>query len=525
MHTLRKYLSWVFGFAALVNLQLAVSFTLRDVHRYHSHLHARYLLAPGLCTVQAMVFGMAWWTVWKEKRSGRIWGIAASALNLALPLSMSYFAGPGRGLLLVRHFSLLLVIGLIGLFAFLRSYGLAIGPSKPQVPAPIPGDGTSELLNKLGARVLFAAAFGAYFWWLSWLKARDLPSIQGVWRLIVVMFLLDIIVTTLHELGHAAVGLVLGMKLRTFMAGPFQWRILDGKWSFQFIPAAVLLPGGATGLVPVSANFPLWRVVWMAAGGPFITLITGTAALITAYTAPSDSAVQAGGLLMLFGAFSLLLFVANLVPFRTPNNYSDGAQIYQLLSNGPWGDFHRICAMIGSTLVTPLRPRNYEIDLIRRAALVITRGQQGLILQLFAYSHFLDQGKFDEAGQALLEAEAIYNQSASNISPELATVFVFGNAFVRRDAASARKWWTRMQAKKPTRYNVDYWRAFSALQWIEGNLTEADCALKKAEVLAEKLPEAGAYEFDRYCNSLLRRAIEAGCPTSNDDAATEQIVG
>ena len=508
MHTLRKNLSWVFGFAALVNLQLAVSFTLRDVHRYHTHLHARYLLAPALCTFQALVFGMAWWTVWKEKRSGRIWGIAASVLNLAIPLSVSYFSGPGRGLMLVRHLSLLLVIGLIGLFAFLRSYELANSPSKPQDQAPIPGDGTSELLNKLGACVLFAAAFGAYFWWLSWLHASDLPPIRGTWRLIAVMFLLDIVITTLHELGHTAVGLALGMKLRVFMAGPFQWRILDGKWSFQFIPAAVLSPGGATGLVPASANFPRWRTVLMVAGGPFITLITGMAAVITAYTAPSDSAVQAGGLLMLFGSFSLLLFVANLVPFRTPTSYSDGAQIYQLLSKGPWGDFHRIFAMTGSTVVTPLRPRNYEIDLIRRTALVITQRQQGLILQLFAYSHYLDQGKLNEAGEALLKAESIYHQSAPNIPAELLTVFVFGNAFARRDAAATREWWTRMLAKKPTHFNVDYWRANSALQWMEGNLNDADEALKKSEELAEKLPKAGAYEFDRYCNSLLRKALD-----------------
>lgn len=415
----------------------------------------------------------------------------------------------------------------MGLFAFLRPYELANSPSKPQDQAPIPGDGTSELLNKLSVYILFAAAFGAYFWWISWLNANDIPPVRGAWFLIAVMFLLDIVITTLHELGHTAVGLALGMKLRAFMAGPFQWRILDGKWSFQFIPAAILTPGGATSVVPASHNFPRWRVVWMAAGGPLVTLITGTAALITAYTAPSDSAVQAGGLLMLFGAFSLLVFAGNLVPFRTPNSYSDGAQIYQLLSNGPWGDFHRIFAMIGSTVVTPLRPRNYEIDIIQRTALVIRQGLRGLLLQLFAYSHFLDQGRFHEAGEALLRAEEIYNQSASNIPPELHTVFVFGNAFVRRDAAAARGWWTRMQAKKPSRLNVDYWRALGALQWIEGNLTEADSALKKAEALAEKLPAAGAYQFDRYCNSLLRNAIDAGSPTSlaTNEVRTEQIFG
>jgi len=199
----------------------------------------------------------------------------------------------------------------------------------------------------------------------------------------------------------------------------------------------------------------------------------------------------------------------------TGDDYSDGASIYQLLSRGPWGDFQRVVAVIGSSLVTPLRPRDYDIEAIQQVAQAITEGKQGLLLRLFAYLCFLDQGKTFEAGQALTEAEAIYHRCASDIPAELHTEFVFGNAYVRRDAASARDWWNRMAAKKPTRLNEDYWRAYSALHWIEGHLKEANEAWDKCNVLAEQLPKAGAYEFDRYFCSLLRKALSPKTKVQN----------
>jgi hypothetical protein len=131
-----------------------------------------------------------------------------------------------------------------------------------------------------------------------------------------------------------------------------------------------------------------------------------------------------------------------------------------------------------------------------------------LLLRLCAYNYFLDLERIPEAGEALREAESIYRQSASDIPAELHTVFVFGSAYVRRDAGAAREWWTRMEGKKPTRFNADYWRASSALHWIEGDLKEANEAWEKSNTLVQQLPRAGAYEFDRYCCSLLRQALD-----------------
>jgi hypothetical protein len=64
-----------------------------------------------------------------------------------------------------------------------------------------------------------------------------------------------------------------------------------------------------------------------------------------------------------------------------------------------------------------------------------------------------------------------------------------------------------MEARNPSRFNVDYWLAASALHWIEGDLKDAEESWQKANALAQKLPKFGAYEFDRYCCALLSKNL------------------
>jgi hypothetical protein len=503
MRTLRTYLSWLYAIASLACVQIAVSSIRGIVHRHHAFLRFRTLLVPVLFSVLAAIYAGAWWTTWKEKHSARGWGIAASLTQILLPLSIIYF-WPS----LWSHQLVLLGTGIVGLVAFSRRYEQSDFTARTYENVRIPGDGTGDALNKVAEFLIYAASLGTFFWWMAWLRAKGVSGNHGFWYRGLSVMLVVLTITTLHELGHMATGLAVGMKLRAFVAGPFQWQIREGKWEFRFKLQEILSADGATGVVPATSNFPRWRYVCMLAAGPLVNLFTGIVALRIAFTAEPNSSVQAEGLLALFGAWSLALCACNLLPFRTGDTYSDGARIYQSFSDGPWADFHRAITVVGSSLVTPLRPRNYDISAILRAGHCITQGQQALLLRLFAYTYFLDDGKIAEAGDALREAESIYHRCASSIPAGLHTAFVFGNAYARRDAVAARQWWTRMEAKKPTRFNVDYWMANSALKWIEGNLKEANEAWEKGSILAQQLPRAGAYEFDRYCCSLLRKALD-----------------
>jgi hypothetical protein len=402
----------------------------------------------------------------------------------------------------------LLAIGVAGLFAF--SWGDRESHSVVRISDNLhtPNDGTKALLNRVGEFIVAASGLAALFWWARWVRTKGVHTGHGELYEIVLITAAILAVITVHEIGHTAMGLALGMKLRAFFAGPFQWCIRDGKWAFEFKPTAILSPSGQTGMVPSSAEFSRWKPVCMIAAGPFVTLLTGMFALWIAFTAKADSPLQGSGIVALCGAMSLAAAASNLIPFRTGETYSDGAQIYHILSGGPWADYHRALTLVLSSLVTPLRPKDYDIELIRRAAQSFTQGKEALLLRLFSFNHFFDKDHLVEAEEALTGAESIYRESASNVPAELLTVFVFANAYIKQDATSARDWWNRMEAKKPIRMNVDYWRAYSALKWMEGDIKAANEAWEKSNSLADELPKAGAYDFDRYCCLKLRQALD-----------------
>ncbi len=519
MRAIRGFLIWMFALWGLVCLLItAAGLRAAFVHPAPAqnlpHPLQRFVLTAAF-GLTALIFCTAGWTGIRKKPSTRAWGITA-CLTLVI-LSFFPVLAPR-----IFHWHLshippkplytTLCTGIVGALAFSRRVTPAEAAAAAAKPVPIPGDGTSKLVNVAAGVAAFAASYGVFIWWGYWRRAKGIsrPLASGALSELLWLMLLGLVIALVHELGHTLAGKAAGMRLRSFVVGPFRVVLHEGVWRVSFDLKKIFSAGGATGMVPATADFPTSSLVRMVAAGPLVNLGTGLAALWIAYAKPGSAPIQAAGLLALFGAFSLVACVYNLIPLGSKSGYSDGAKIYQLLSGGPWGDFHRAVAMAGAGLVTELRPRDYDIGVIEKAATGIRKGREGLLLRLFAYNYQLDRSDIDAAGHELREAARIYEESASSVPAEFLTLFVFGYACILRDAASARTWWDRMEARKPTRLNVDYWRAKSALGWIEGNLEEANEAWDKAADAALKLPRAGAYEFDRdLCGFLLAEMEES----------------
>jgi hypothetical protein len=505
MRAIKSFLCWMYAIQAAVILLIGASVLMPGRHLHYAHGHPSVLGKAfffAFFAAAAAVFGMAWWTVLKGKTSARYWIIIPCLCYILVAIGI-VFSHPTHAARAI----LPLAMGVAGLVVTWRRSTLTM-PAQEYVMPKIAGDGTSNLLNK-SAQIFGGLAYLAALWACdSWMAHKGLPRANGG---LLVLLLVGFLNTFVHECGHAVIGLALGMRLRAFIAGPFQWRIRDGIWHFQFKPAAILTDEGATGVVPTSVHQPRWHQIAMIAAGPATNLYCGLIALGFAWALSTPAYVDLGLTypLALFGLFGLVSFFYNLIPLRSGTNYSDGAKIWQLLSDGPWADFHLAASVVSSSLVTPLQPKDYDIDAIHRASERINHGTPGLLLRLWAYSHFLDSGRTSEAIQALQDAERVFHDSAANIPAELHTVFVFANAYVRKDAAAARQWWDRMQTKKVTRLGVDHYRAESALHWIEGKLDQANIAWSRSNDFANKLPHAGAYQFDRTCNNLLRQAIDA----------------
>jgi len=489
----------VIFFAAVVYFLYAPSPRLM---RLHAHTSPGVIaLAAATSAAFAFLFAAAWYTVRRGMASARYWVI--------LP-SLFYLGAAGAALLPRVHASFLMTllflgVGVAGPLVTWRKQSRAVSTGTAPIPK-IKGDGTSDLLNHAGAFFSIVSYLGSLMLWNQWLRSQGLPvAHRGLLQVIA----LSMVATFFHELGHASIGLAFKMRLRAFIVGPLFWRIDEGRWKFKFNLAGFLSLGGATGAVPTSATQPAWQQLTMIAAGPATNFYLGimSGALAVAFTNRPELYAVYMYPLALFAIINFVDCFTNLIPLRTATGYSDGAQIYQLLSNGPWAAYHRTISVVSSSLVTPLRPRDYDMEALTQASQGISEGLVGLRLRLFKYNHFLDCGRLQEAGQAIKEAEAIYDKPGTKLPTELHTAFVFASAYVLRDASAARAWWQRMAALRPTRFNVDYWLASSALQWIEGNLAQANEDWAKCNDKAIKLPATGAYEFDRYLCSLLHRVM------------------
>ncbi|MGC1300527.1 MAG: M50 family metallopeptidase [Alloacidobacterium sp.] len=497
MRRLRKFLCWCFAVAAF-----AFVYLLMKARVSYGYWSPGWKLALGVVVPLALaaVFGMAWWTAFKEKDSARNWGIVASLVYLLLGVSVTTFS---PNVSKSQPSWLLSGIGVAGLIAFSRRDITA--PENERVAAlqRNPGDGTNPIIDKLVWIVALAGFWLGWREWERWAGLQGLSLHTGL-QYFVEILIASLVVIAVHECGHAVVGMALGMKLQAFIVGPFQLRMREGRWTFQILPRKIFDLGGATGMVSTSGEHFRSSRVCMIAAGPFASLIFGLLAFVAAMNAPNSGWEADFSLLASIATLSLLVFAINLIPIRSKGSYSDGAQIYQVLSGGPWGDYHRAVSIVGSTLVTRLRPRDYDIEALKRAATEITHGSQGMLLRFYACSYYLDCGRFAEANQALAEAEVVYQESAVDLPAELHAAFVFRVAFLRRDAVDARTWWVRMEAKNPTRLNVNYWLARSALCWVENRVMDAHDAWGKCYSLARLLPHTGAYEFERHCIGLLR---------------------
>jgi len=245
------------------------------------------------------------------------------------------------------------------------------------------------------------------------------------------------------------------MKLLSFNVGPLHWRKRERRWSFEFHGAGLITLGGAVGVAPTNQRQPRWQDISMIAAGPFANIFFGLVALWAALQAKETFHPRTWEFLALTASFCLIAAVFNLFPFQAERgSYSDGARIFQLLTDSPVLELHRVSTGIASTLVTSRRPRDMDADAIQRAARRFPHELRGLNLQLCATHSFTDSGRLPEARAALAEAEAIYRDSAIDLPAALHTGIVFDHAYLNRDAAAARLWWERMQQKKPDRPNV-----------------------------------------------------------------------
>jgi hypothetical protein len=523
MRLLRNFVRFCFGIQALgfVTSLLSLSVVLIVPQRFQgihlNHVVFGPMLAASL--VMAVFDGasaIAWWTLRTGKPSGRRWAIAASIMNLPIPI-LSHLRASSviANVLHVPEMILGTLLAVAGLIAFLpRGAAAQVAKSNRVRPPQSPrmaGDGTSKLQDYVGQGISIAIVWFSLGWWGSWATHHQL-SYPGLLAFLAQMELAVLITTLTHELGHLVAGWASGEILRSFQVGPFRWTIRHGVWKFDFNLRRFY--GGSVAMVAPDLVNMRSRQAFLLIGGPVGSLLTGSIFIVAALLSPGHAWQEYWMFLSMLATFSIAAFVGNLIPMKPASLYSDGAQLYQIVTNGPWTRVHLAFAMVTSSLVSRLRPRDFDVNLIHQAANSLPQGERGLLLRLFACIHYLDANQIPKAIASMEEAEALYEQSVFEKPQEICAEFVFVNAFYKRDLAAAERWSRRIEAARNVECDADYWRAQTAFLWLKGEREEACDAWARGHVLALKLPMAGSYDFTRSCFAKLRAALDAPAQTS-----------
>lgn len=511
MRILRGVLRWFFAVNAAAFFLAVADVSTRHGSRHAALPWARTASLVGLGLVGAL-FTVAWWT---NRRSSpitlwsRVSAIVSSVLILSEGVTILAYGGfslTGSGLIEVA-------VGIAGIVVFsLRGAPPAIAPVGRG--HGIAGDRASHFMEKVFTAVAIAAQFAGMRWWSTYAFVHGLPHHPGLVYVLAMLGISLFLVIIVHELGHAAVGLVLGMKLLGFRAGPLHWQLRQGKWEFEFQRKGIAFAGGGVRVVPTDLRQPRWQELCMIAAGPLANVWLGL--LITGLLFVPGALPRSGWeFFTMTSTLSLVAAMTNLLPFRTKEGaYSDGARMLQLLTNSPMLDLYRALASASSTLVTERRPRDFDLAAIERVSPLIQEDFLRLHLRMLAANCLEDRGEVAEACASLAAADALFCHTQPKLTTEYHTVFVFNHAWLTRDAVAARSWWQRMEAqaageKKPQRLTMGYWQAKAALAWVEGRGGDALTALDQSDAAAQTLPRTGIYEAMRESNAKLRRELNA----------------
>jgi hypothetical protein len=450
----------------------------------------------------------AWWMLKKGKPCGRTWALIASTSAL-VPSSLFLIRNPG-------HYPFTIftggILGLAGLVAFAaRDSAVEVADSRTTKKVRISGDGTSKLADYLAQGISMGVIWVAFQFWNQWAGFHGLAHPRLIPYL--VQLNVAVLLTTLfHEMGHLVAGWVSGKMLRLLQVGPFRWVMRNGSWRFEF-HVRKLYGGGVAMVAPDLRNMRS-RMAFLLMGGPVASLVVGLVFVVVTLTAVGHAWQPYWSLLSALATLSLAGFVVNLIPLKPESQYSDGAQLYQIVTNGPWAQVHLAFAMATTSAVASVRPRDFDINVINEAADFVPHGERGLLLRLFACKHYIDTNRIPEALTSLEEAERLYDECKFEKPQGICAEFAFVNAFYKQDLAAADLWWQRIDAMRKIEPDADYWRAKTAVLWLKGDQKEAFGAWERGNALAKKLPSAGAHEFTRSCFARLRKALDAPMRTA-----------
>ncbi len=307
------------------------------------------------------------------------------------------------------------------------------------------------------------------------LLSRNTSAFQIAWHGFLLYLVLPIHVT-LHELGHAAAGALVGLRFSMLRVG---WLVIHREGTrFRFAWNRTSLAGvlGFHLGVPEGTEDLGLRLFVHAACGPATTLAVAAACRAGATAiAPAPTLGSAVGLHLLLAGWwvGIFLGILNLLPFRTRSGWlSDGAHMLTAVLPRSPGANALMRARIFS--VQGRRPRDWGMSAQSLLLAADSERRQRDMLLVLALDVALDRGEpacVEEILRRVAETPPSHPLARYELTLQTAMVEA-----LRGDAAKARE---RIAGLGPHPTVSGYQRLAEAVVNIaEGNLAEANSALE-----------------------------------------------
>ena len=350
----------------------------------------------------------------------------------------------------------------------------------------VAGDGTGALGPLLVSLPFLLALLAASFF-RPWAEDRGLASPGLVWMLAALVSAI-VVNVFVHECGHLAAGWLMGFRLYHFRVDPLSLLQRDGQWIWE-IRKPYFAMSGLCAMAPDTLLDLRKRMALFILGGPAASLLLGLSGVAMFFGAPRSPWQEWWLFFQFTGLLGLSTFVANLIPTRVGQYYSDGARVYQFARGGGWSDQLLATSMAAISAHAETRPRDWNTDIMERAAAFESAPLEYGTALLLVYTMYADRRDMELAGPHYRKLKEVL----SRMNPEMASPFApslaFHEAYHARNAAEARQWFERM----PRELDFNRKLVEAAVLWCEGEAEQAASAWAEAAALAKKLPRAGSY--------------------------------
>jgi hypothetical protein len=299
---------------------------------------------------------------------------------------------------------------------------------------------------------------------------------------------------TIHEVGHWLGGILVRFRTLIVVVWPFRVQ-RDGErlrigtvWNLSFV-------GGMVACLPVDTRDLRRRMAVLTAGGPVASLAAGVLGLWWWWQFVRPLGVTgvpraAGLLLMLFGAFSLLIGLSSLYPRETAGYRSDGARLRALRGGSATVDQEFAALALSSLSLTGVRPREWDAELVSRACVDGEDPVLTLAGEHLRWAWHLDRGEVADARAAMRRLLDGIDRLPLEIGSTVLLDAAWFTAWHDGDPASARLHFARATSTLLTSPH-ERPLAEAAIALREGKAANAQARFDEAERLLPKSMDRG----------------------------------